>query len=123
MNGSSGFPVGQPMAGSACFRPWADPKENRKNQKIREVADTAEANGEVVVAGGGRRLPERSIPTPGGDKQSRRPDVILQDQAGNERGVNVGRTKADGTPVTREVKALKDLNGPGNLPTTFEPYD
>jgi hypothetical protein len=37
-------------------------------------------------------------------------------------GVNVGRTKADGTPVTREVNALNDLNGPGGLPTTFVPY-
>jgi len=43
-------------------------------------------------------------------------------KTGAQRGVNVGKTKADGTPVTREQKALDDLNGPGALPTTFEPY-
>jgi hypothetical protein len=62
------------------------------------------------------------VPTPGGNKDGRRPDIIYETPSGDLGGVNVGRTKADGTPVTREVNALNDLNGPGGLPTTFVPY-
>jgi hypothetical protein len=61
--------------------------------------------------------------TPGGAKEGRRPDIIYETPNGEIGGINVGRTKADGTPVTREVDALKDLNGPGKLPTNFVPYD
>jgi hypothetical protein len=63
------------------------------------------------------------ISTPGGMKEGRRPDIIYRNKEGELRGVNVGKTKADGTPVTREQNALKDLNGPGKLPTRFVPYD
>jgi hypothetical protein len=42
---------------------------------------------------------------------------------GSQGGINVGRTKANGEPVKREIEALKDLNEKGNLPTRFEQYD
>ena len=38
------------------------------------------------------------------------------------KGRNVGKTKADGTPITREQDALRDINGPGKLPTDFVPF-
>lgn len=91
------------------------------NAKIREVADKIEADGGTVIAGGGR-LPEKLVPTPGGHKQARRPDILYKDSCGTTRACNIGKTKSDGTPVTREVKAMEDLNGAG-LPTTFEKYD
>jgi hypothetical protein len=47
---------------------------------------------------------------------------LYRTPSGELRGVNVGRVKADGSPVPREVKALADLNGPGGLPTIFVPY-
>ena len=53
----------------------------------------------------------------------RRPDIIYKDSTGCECGVNVGITKADGSLVTREQKAMDDLNNAGGLPTTFEKYD
>ncbi len=37
-------------------------------------------------------------------------------------GINVGKTKADGSPIKREQQALDDLNSAG-LPTRFEHYD
>ena len=91
------------------------------NAKIREIADQIEKEGEKIIAGGGRK-PERLIPTFGGHKNGRRPDILYKDANGVTRGKNVGRVKADGTPVLREQKALDDLNGPGLLPTTFDCY-
>ncbi|UVL59531.1 DUF6531 domain-containing protein [Pseudomonas sp. B21-032] len=70
----------------------------------QEVVD---ANG-TVHAGGGRK-PERLIPTPGGHKQGRRPDIIFEEKDGKIIYGNVGRQKADGTPVSREVGAINDL--------------
>jgi RHS repeat-associated protein len=100
--------------------PKTDPSAPH-NAKIREVGDKIEADGGKVIAGGGR-APEKVVDTAGGMKDTRRPDVIFKDAEGTERGVNVGKTKADGEPIKREFEALKDLNGPGKLPTTFEKY-
>jgi RHS repeat-associated protein len=91
------------------------------NKKIKDTADDLVKDGNTIRAGGGSK-PEQLVPTPGGNKDGRRPDIIYETPSGDLGGVNVGRTKADGTPVTREVNALNDLNGPGGLPTTFVPY-
>jgi hypothetical protein len=79
----------------------------------------------IKIWGQGHRIrTERTRQTPGGNKESRRPDITYRTPDGQERGTNIGRTRADGiTPVTREQRALDDLNGPGNLPTNFIPYD
>lgn len=92
------------------------------NAKIREVGDKVEAEEGEVLAGGGRAK-EILIDRPGGVKSGRRPDVIYRDADGVERGTNVGRAKANGSPIKREAEALKDLNGPGKLPTDFVPYN
>jgi hypothetical protein len=93
------------------------------NAKIREEAERLAAIPGNRIVAGGRDKPERLVPTPGGVKSGRRPDIIYETPDGSMRGVNVGRTKADGSPVTREQQALDDLNGPGGLPTDFVPYD
>lgn len=101
------------------------PKTDAKaphNRTIREQADKIEAEGGTILAGGGRKS-ERLIPTPGGSKGGRRPDILYKDANGTTRGRNVGRTTASGAPVKREAEALQDLNGPGGLPTDFVPYD
>lgn len=101
--------------------PSTDP-DAPHNAKIREIgARIKDEDGEILAGGG--LLPEKVVPTPGGHKNSRRPDIIYRDCEGNLCGINVGRTKADGSPVTREQKALEDLNVHGGLPTTFERYD
>jgi len=86
------------------------------------VAKALEDAGNKILAGGGK-APEKLIDTTGGGKNGRRPDIIYEKPDGSWGAVNVGKTKADGTPVPREVKALEDLNGPGGLPTDFVPYD
>ncbi len=100
--------------------PKTDP-DAPHNKTIRAEAERLKAEGNTIIAGGGEK--ELLIPTPGGNKEGRRPDILYQTPEGELRGLNVGRTKADGTPVPREAAALNDLNGPGGLPTTFVPYD
>jgi len=101
--------------------PKTDPNAPH-NAKIRDEANTLEAEGNTIVAGGGRAK-ERVINTPGGTKGGRRPDILYETPDGTLRGRNVGETRADGTPVKREIEALEDLNGPGDLPTDFVLYD
>ncbi len=92
------------------------------NAKIRSEADTLVSEGNTIIAGGGRE-PEQLVRTPGGNKKGRRPDILYQTPNGELRGRNIGKTKADGSPVTREQNALNDLNGKGGLPTDFVAYD
>jgi hypothetical protein len=107
--------------GGAKRGPKTDP-DAPHNAKVRTEAARLEAEGNEIVAGGGKEL-EQLRRTPNGAKSGRRPDIIYRTPNGTLRGLNVGRTLADGTPVPREVEALDDLNGPGGLPTDFVPYD
>jgi RHS repeat-associated protein len=100
--------------------PKTDP-EAPHNRKIREVGNELVDQKNEIVAGGGVK-PERSVDTPGGFKSTRRPDITYKTPGGETKAINVGRTKADGSPVTREVKAMQDLNGSG-MQTDFVPYD
>jgi RHS repeat-associated protein len=93
------------------------------NKKIKSVADELEEEGHKILAGGKRpNKPEAVIPTPSGRKTARRPDILHETPDGDIKATNVGRTKADGTPVKREVEAMEDLNIEG-IPTDFVPYD
>ena len=69
--------------------------------------EATEAGGTVQSGGGVKR--ETLISTPGGQKQGRRPDIIIELEDGKKVYGNVGRTKADGTPVLREISAMNDL--------------
>jgi hypothetical protein len=93
------------------------------NQKIGELADNLPP-GDKVIAGGQRPgLPEAVIPTPGGAKGARRPDILVERPDGSRYGVNVGkRYKVSGEPIKREAEALKDLRDAG-LEMRFEPYN
>ena len=87
------------------------------NDKIEERAQCIIAQGGTILAGGNRK-PEILIPTPGGKKRGRRPDIIYQMPGCSPCAENVGWTKADGSPVPREVDAMNDLNNNG-MPTKF----
>jgi RHS repeat-associated protein len=107
-------------SGAAKRGPKTDPTAPH-NAKIKSEGDRLADEGNEILAGGGR-APEKAIPTPDGNKGSRRPDVLYKTPDGTIKGLNVGRTKADGSPVTREQKAKDDLNGAG-VETDFIPYD
>jgi RHS repeat-associated protein len=125
--GVAGDPLGlAPQAGEGCGGgakrgPKTDPTAPH-NATIRAEADALEAEGNTIIAGGGREK-ERLIKTPGGKKSGRRPDILYETPEGEVRGRNVGRARTDGTPVQREMDALEDLNGPGGIPTDFAPYE
>ena len=91
-------------------------------QRIRELS--GELGPEWEHAGGGLARAEQVILTPGGHKQSRRTDITFENRVtGQMYHENVGRTRADGTPVTREVKALDDLEAKLGARPKFTPYD
>ena len=91
------------------------------NLKIEEIASNI--NDGNVIAGGGRGYaPERLIQTPGGIKKARRPDILVKREDGTIYGINVGKTTSHGTPIKRELEAIKDLESAG-VPMQFVPYD
>jgi RHS repeat-associated protein len=116
----SSAPTAAPAAGGAKRGPKTDPTAPH-NATIRSQAAALEAEGNAVIAGGGRAK-ERLIKTPGGAKSGRRPDILYESPNGELRGRNVGLVDSKGQPILREQRALDDLNGPGGLPTEFVPY-
>ncbi|WP_322037798.1 RHS repeat-associated core domain-containing protein, partial [Burkholderia cepacia] len=82
--------------------------EGPHNAAIDAWGQEVQANGGRVISGGGVSN-EVLIRTPGGHKEGRRTDITYEDKDGRLIHGQVGRTKADGTPVTREVKAMEDL--------------
>ncbi len=89
------------------------------NQKISDVAGKIN---DGVIIGGGQVRPEIAIPTPGGFKNSRRPDILVQRPDGSMYGINVGKRRANGAPIKREAQALWDLECAG-LEMHFVPYN
>jgi hypothetical protein len=119
---------GGSCGGESCGAPNGPKKRGPKpkgegphNKKIEEEAKRLSDAGNTIESGGGGT--EEVIKTRGGQKQSRRPDIVYRTPSGERRGVNVGKTMKDGRPVPRERSALDDLNRYGGLPTTFVPYD
>ena len=110
---------GPPPRTGAKRGPKTDPNAPH-NAKIRSEAENLLAEGNEILSGGGGK--ERLIPTPGGNKSGRRPDIEYRTPGGKIKGMNIGKIKANGTPILRELEALDDLNGPGGLPTVFVPY-
>ena len=89
------------------------------NKKIREVASQV-TDGKIIAGGG--ILPEKLIPTPGGFKSGRRPDILVQRSNGSKYGINIGRQTMKGVPNKREAQAIFDLEGAG-YKMHFVPYN
>ena len=93
------------------------PHNEKIGQRVKELKD----QGHTQTHGGDKT--EEVIQTPGGTKSSRRPDITTQDPSGNVYRENVGKTKSDGTPVSREVDALNDIEDATGQRPVFTPYD
>jgi hypothetical protein len=88
------------------------PKGSRGSQehqgKIKDRIKDLEGQGMTHVGGGDK--PEETVPTPGGEKGTRRPDVSMDDPAtGSRYRENVGRQNQRGDPVARERRAQDDI--------------
>ena len=67
---------------------------------------------------------EYKVDTPGGTKGTRYVDVVGVDQNGNVTEMHqVGRQTQGGNPVSREVKALDDIENATGTRPTFHPYN
>jgi hypothetical protein len=95
--------------------------EGPHNQTILRRINELKAQGYEHIAGGD--LPEEVIPTPGGVKSARRPDITMRAPDGSIYRENVGRTLANGEPVPREVDAMNDLEKATGARPKFSPYD
>lgn len=88
--------------------------------KIRDRIGELEGQGHTHEAGGSKK--EETVRTPGGHKESRRPDITTTDPSGKPYRENVGRQNQDGTPSSRERKAQEDIqNATGQC--AFTPYN
>jgi hypothetical protein len=84
--------------------------------KVAEVA-------EDVRARGLRPNFEHKVDTPGGDKGSRFVDVVGRDAEGNVVEMHqIGRATKGGLPVSREGKALDDIQKATGMRPEFHPY-
>lgn len=88
--------------------------------RVRERADQLEDEGHEITAGGGR-LPERAVRTPEGKK--RFPDISSVDSEGKPYHENVGKQTKGGNPVSRERKAIQDIDRATGGKTGFTPYN
>jgi hypothetical protein len=99
-------------------KPWPS---GAHNQKIIEEIEKLKAQGHTHTHGGS--LTEEVVQTPHGQKTTRRPDITTTDPNGGVYRENVGKTKADGSPVTRETDALDDIEQATGQRPGYTPYD
>jgi len=92
------------------------------NETIERRIRQLEAE-DMTHRGGGVANTEEVVRTPGGKKTSRRPDITMERPDGTLYRENVGRTRASGEPVTREVDALDDLERQLGERPGFTPYE
>ncbi|WP_164521391.1 RHS repeat domain-containing protein [Iodobacter ciconiae] len=85
--------------------------------KVKEIVDDIESRG--LVAG-----QEHLVRTPSGNKSRRFVDVVARDKKGDVVEMHqVGRQTKGGNPVSREVKALDDIQGASNVRPQYHPYN
>jgi RHS repeat-associated protein len=85
--------------------------------KVGEIAADIESRGLTAVR-------EHKVDTPLGTKKTRFVDVVAKDAQGNVVEMHqVGRQTKRGNPVSREVKALNDIQGATGSKPTFHPYN
>jgi hypothetical protein len=91
--------------------------------KVADRAGELEREGHTITGGGGRKLPEERIPTPNGDKSYRSPDITSVGPDGKIHRENIGRETQGGQPISREQRALDDIEGATGQRPKFTPYD
>ncbi|RZN46095.1 RHS repeat-associated core domain-containing protein, partial [Escherichia sp. E13S3] len=74
------------------------------------------------TAGGNKK--EDYIPTPGGNKEARRPDITFTNSKTQEKYYeNVGKNNAKNEPIKREREAIDDLENETGSTVNFTPYN
>ena len=81
--------------------------EEKMVNVLKNVAPKEKVERIIRLLGGRKGKPERVIDTPGGHKESRRPDITWIDSSGITHHGNVG--KGHKRPILREREAIEDL--------------
>ena len=89
--------------------------------KVESRVEELRARGHEHLGGGS--LPEEQIPTPGGSKTFRRPDITTRAPDGSIYRENVGRSTSGGRPVAREQRALDDIEAAAGQRPGYTSYD
>jgi len=84
---------------------------------VAERAAELEEAGHEIIAGGGR--PERSVIAPG--YKRRFPDITSRAPDGLTHYENIGKAKVGGDPISREQRALEDIEAITGRPPGFTP--
>ena len=118
-------PGGKAAAGKPVPNPFGSKGGPAHREKILQRIEELKAQGYKLVAGGEKS--EATIKTTGGFKNSRRPDIMMTAPDGTDYYENVGRSlrAKDGTitPVSRERKALDDIERVTGIRPVYTPYD
>lgn len=111
-----------PLGLSCCPNPNGKKGGKAHQDKIKQIIDDIESRGLVAKQ-------EYYVKTLGGNKNTRFVDVVAQDpKTGNVIEYHqVGKQRiTDGKPISREQKAINDLENEGKLgngSVTFHPYN
>jgi hypothetical protein len=103
-------------------KPWGQGPHNQTiAERINQLKEELGPEWEHV---GGGDLKEEYIPTPGGAKSARRPDITFRNRiTGEYYRENVGKTYENGDPIKRETDALNDLQRQTGKRPKFTAYD
>jgi RHS repeat-associated protein len=98
-----------------------NPNGRKGGAEHQAVVDEVEAD---IEARGLKPEREVHVRTPGGDKENRFADVGARDANGDLVELHqVGKEKKNGEPISREQKAINDINRATGLDTQFHPYN
>jgi hypothetical protein len=92
------------------LNPWGRRGSPAHVGRVLQAETSLRGKGWSTISGGS--LPEKAIPVLGG--RWRYPDLVME-KNGKRIAIQVGRVKASGSPVSREVKALNDLRNSGQF--------
>jgi len=110
-------------AGKAAMGDKKVPNPNGKNGSPAHQK-TIEAEEKRMQGAGKTTQKEVKVDTPGGQKSKRYVDVVGTDpKTGEKEMVQVGKQNKNGTPVSRERKAIGDIEGATQEKVKFVPYN
>ncbi len=88
--------------------------------KVKQRAEELEQQGYKITGGGGGR--EVAVPTPGGKKSRRFPDISAEGPDGRPYYENIYKPTRTGGIPKREIDAAKDIEKATGIPVVLTPY-
>jgi hypothetical protein len=109
-----------PNSPSSCPNPYGRKGAPAHQNMVRDRANQLQQEGHEIIAGG-RRLPERGLRTPEG--RIVYPDISTVDPSGIPYYENIGRSRLNDEPISREQRALDSIERVTGVRPGFTPYN